>query len=106
MTGRQRQLAAIRYQVADRIPVDWIALENPQTVLAAGGQPSGSIDELLGRDGRMVAPCKYSGPVARHPQCKAVSLWGCEDGDDYGTTHSYPLAAAEMVGQVDRYTCR
>ena len=33
-----------------------------------------------------------------------MSLWGCEDGNDYGTSHYYPLAAAQTVDEVDRYT--
>ncbi len=28
MTGRERQLAAIRHELPDRIPVDWICIEN------------------------------------------------------------------------------
>ena len=71
---------------------------------AAAGKPGCDVDELLGRDGRVIAAGKYHGPVARHPDGKAVSLWGCEDGDDYGTAHYYPLAAAQTVAQVDRYT--
>jgi uroporphyrinogen decarboxylase len=104
VTGRERQLAAIGHQMPDRLPVDWIDVENAPAVAAAAGRPGCDVDELLGRDGRVIAACQYCGPVARHPDGKSVSLWGCEDGNDYGTTHYYPLAAAETVGQVDRYT--
>jgi len=104
MTGRERQLAAIRHELPDRIPVDWIALENPEAVAAAAGQPDGNVHEILGRDGRLIAAHDYRGPVARHPRGKDVTLWGCEGQDDYGTTHYYPLADAETVRQVDRHT--
>jgi uroporphyrinogen decarboxylase len=34
---------------------------------------------------------------------KTLSPWGTEDGNDYGTAHFYPLAAASTVAEVDRY---
>mgnify|MGYP001301545197 FL=1 len=103
MTGRERQLAAIRHEVPDRIPVDWIAVEKSQAVTTAAGKPDGDINELLGRDGRTISAYRYRGEVAKHPHGKEVSILGCGNGGDYGTTHYYPLAAAQTVAEVDRY---
>ena len=101
MTHRERVLAAIRHTTPDRVPVDAICIENAESIGHLLGVPTESVAAQLGIDGRVVA-AGYSGerPVR---QGRTLSVWGTEDDNDYGTTHTYPLGAAGTVAEVDRY---
>ncbi len=106
MTGRERTLAAIRHETPDRIPIDYICVENGDAILRAAGCPPGdgeALDRRLHRDGRLLGLYHYTGDVPRRADGTPLSIWGTEDGDDYGTAHAYPLAAAESVADVERH---
>ncbi len=103
MTGRQRQLAAIAHNVPDRIPVDYICVDDPAPVMKAAGRDDDDIDNLLGRDGRVICAWDYAGPTGTDADGKPQDLWGFEGRYDYGTTHDYPLASATSVKQVEQF---
>lgn len=104
MNGRERTLAAIRHELPDRLPVDYICVENAGAVTqAAGLAPNADVDAFLGRDGRIVAAGEYTGELPRRAAGQPLSMWGTEDGNDYGTAHHYPLAAADTVTAVERH---
>jgi uroporphyrinogen decarboxylase len=102
MNHRERELAAIRHEVPDRIPIDAICIENSDAVGQLLGIPAESVVDQLGMDGRILAAERYTGelPVRKG---RILSHWGTEDGNDYGTTHFYPLAAAASAAEVDQY---
>lgn len=102
MNHRERVMAAIRHEVPDRVPVDAISIENCDAIRSCLQIPVGSdVYERLGIDGRCVAAWRYTGELPTRDG-KTLSPWGTEDGNDYGTTHFYPLAAAS-VAEVERY---
>ncbi len=102
MNHRERELAAIRHEVPDRIPIDAINIENTDAVARLLGIPAESVVDRLGIDGRIVSAEHYTGELPVRDG-KILSHWGTEDGNDYGTTHFYPLAAATSALEVERY---
>lgn len=102
MNHRERVLATIRHEVPDRIPIDAICIENTDTVGRLLGIPAESVCDRLEIDGRIVEAGRYTGELPIRDG-KTLSPWGTEDGNDYGTAHFYPLAAASTVAEVDRY---
>jgi uroporphyrinogen decarboxylase len=102
MNHRQRELAAIRHEIPDRIPVDAICIENAGEIGELLGVPPDAVVEQLGIDGRMVSAERYTGDLPTR-EGKILSHWGTEDGNDYGTTHFYPLAAADRPAEVEHY---
>jgi uroporphyrinogen decarboxylase len=102
MTHCERELAAIRRQPTDRVPVDAICIENVPQIAAHLGIPEGDVLERLGLDGRIVGP-GYAGPVPPGPAGFVVGEWGtCETGD-YGTRRPAPLAAVDSLAQIEAY---
>ena len=55
---------------------------------------NGLTPEQLGFDGRGLAAYTYGGDGP---------VWGVDFGDDYGTSHAYPLANAQSVAEVEQY---
>ncbi len=49
-----------------------------------------------------VAAVRYTGELQVR-NGRALTPWGAEDPDDYGTSHFYPLAAATTAEEVERY---
>jgi uroporphyrinogen decarboxylase len=102
MNHRERILAAIRHEVPDRIPVDAIHIENTDTIGHLLEIPVESVYDRLGIDGQGIAADQYTGELPVRDG-KTLSPWGTENGNDYGTTHFYPLAVASSAAEVDRY---
>ncbi len=102
MTPRERMLAAIRHQETDRMPVDAIWIENQAEIGAYLGIPADAVMARLGLDGRCMAAERYTGPLPQRGG-RALSPWGTDTDDDYGTAHVYPLAEADSVAAVERH---
>lgn len=127
MKPRDRQLAAIRHESADRVSLDAICIENiPQIIqyLAMDEPPlrqaseevldggyahlqylRQNLDPLfdrLGIDGRIIQAV-YTGEFPRDNQGRPLSEWRTSNEGDYGTSHTYPLATAATVADVERF---
>ena len=102
MNHRERQLAAIRHQVPDRVPVDAICVENTAAVAAYLGIPAGDVPIRLGLDGRLVGIGYDPVVLAARPD-DGRNEWGSLGGTPYGSTYAYPLAAAQSVADVERH---
>lgn len=102
MTGRERQLAAIRHELADRIAIDAICVENLQAVAAYLGIPAEQVLARLGIDGRIVA-APWTGRVKDPVQGIGFTEWGTMNTGDYGSGRAYPLQAVCSRRQVERY---
>ena len=102
MTSRERELAAIRHQVTDRLPVDRICIEILPELAAHLGVEQGQVEDELGIDGRLIAP-GFKGEVPKTTSVEACDEWGTAAFQDYGSAHRYPLAGATSVAEVERY---
>jgi uroporphyrinogen decarboxylase len=112
MKARERELAAIRHLVPDRIPVDVIQIDNQPAMAAYLGvqrptvtQHMGFYNEVykrLGIDGRHVC-APYTGDTGQAPSGEPLHEWGYVRKADCGTAHWYPLADAETVADVDKH---
>jgi uroporphyrinogen decarboxylase len=102
MNHRQRTLAAIRHETPDRAPVDAICIENTEAIGGYLGIPPEDVIVHLGLDGRIISAERYLGELPVRDG-KTLTHWGAEDGNDYGTAHFYPLAAATNPLEVERY---
>lgn len=102
MTGRARQLAALRHEVADRTPVDAICVENIAEIAAALGIAPETVPDRLGLDGRVIAP-EYAGTTGTAPDGTLLNAWGTLDTGDYGTARWTPLADVDGIAAVERY---
>lgn len=102
MTHRERILCAIRHQLPDRIPVDAIGIETVAEIAEISGKSADEVIDMLGIDCRLVGAYDYRGEL---PECdgKKLTIWGCEDENDYGTSHAYPLANSTTVADIERY---
>jgi uroporphyrinogen decarboxylase len=108
MNGRERELAAIRHEIPDRIPTDAIAVENQAAIAAHLGIDEQAVLPRLGLDGRIVS-AGYVGEMpeprdgSRLPAGVPLSEWGTPNTGDYGTARTYPLAHAQSVAEIERY---
>lgn len=101
MDHRDRQLAAIRHEVADRIPVDAQAIENTEAIAKKLGVPETEVAERLGLDGVCIG-VSY-GRKCFDASGQEVSEWGIPVVQDWGTSHHVPLGAAGSTADVERY---
>lgn len=107
MTGRERELAAIRHETTDRIPLDVICIEIVPQIADLLGIDQSDVYDRLGIDGRTVAAGGYTGTIAETPDWvdrRSLTQFGTIFTGDYGTAHWYPLAEASSVVDVERYT--
>ncbi len=102
MTSRERELAAIRHEVPDRVPLDVICIEIQEEIADHLSIEAGEVYDALGIDGRIVA-AGYTGPECRGPQGQPLDPWGGEPLLDYGRAHWYPLSGATTVAEVERH---
>lgn len=100
MLPRERQLAAIRHRIPDRIPVDAIHIEIIGPLAAHLGVSEEEVPVRLGLDGRIVS-AGYTGEVPGAE--RGLGPWGTDAFDDYGTGHVFPLGAAESAADVERH---
>ena len=102
MKPRDRQLATIRHEIPDRIPIDAIHVENTDVLAPYLGCSPDAILECLELDGRLVG-LGYLGEPPEPRNEEELNEWGTAAGDDYGTTHRYPLASVSTVAEAERY---
>lgn len=127
MTPRDRQLAAIRHEMADRVSTDAICIENVPQILEHlrmdelevnerteevrdGGfahlrylrQNLDPLFDRLGLDGRIIQAV-YTGEIPLDDSGRPMSEWRTATGDDYGTAHGYPLGRATDIAEVERF---
>ena len=102
MNHKERQLAAIRHQTPDRIPVDAQGIENLDAVGQLLGIPPAEVPDVLGVDGMNVG-LGYAGPVELDQDGQVFTEWGTPACQDWGSAHAYPLANAESVAEIERY---
>ena len=102
MTPRERQLAAIRHEVPDRIPVDAINIETEPEIAEHLNIKPDAVRDRLGIDGRIVG-AGYTGVVREPVDGVGVSEWGTLNTGDYGTGREAPLAGAATVAQIERH---
>lgn len=93
MTGFEREMAAIRHELPDRVPIDAICVEPVAEIAAFLGIAVEHVADRLGLDGRIVAPA-YLGVAGMAADGTPLNEWGGIPAQDYGTAHWYPLAAA------------
>ena len=100
MTSRERQLSTIRHEIADRISVDAICVENqPQIAHFLGIRPEAVLDRL-GLDGRIVS-AGYLGDLDTDPDGMPLTEWGTPNTGDYGTARAYPLRPDATIVDVE-----
>jgi uroporphyrinogen decarboxylase len=97
MSPRERQLATIRRESADRISLDVICIEIVPQIAEHLGIEQGAVYDRLGIDGRIVAA-----PYVGDRPAGGIDEWAAGAGEDYGTAHSYPLAEASLA-DVERH---
>ncbi|MGQ9682062.1 MAG: uroporphyrinogen decarboxylase family protein [Anaerolineae bacterium] len=102
MNSRARQLAAIRHEVPDRIPLDCIHVEIQGQLAGILGIPQEQVLPALGIDGRLVAVA-YAGEMPSGPDEALVNEWGSPHTQEYGTSGPYPLASASTVAEIAAY---
>jgi uroporphyrinogen decarboxylase len=102
MTTYSRELAAIRHEVPDRIPVDAIIVENGPALAAFLGIKEQDPRALLGLDGR-IHGLGYLGPKPESRSDKPLDEWGATAYNEYGAGHNYPLGDVSTVRAVEAY---
>jgi uroporphyrinogen decarboxylase len=102
MNSRERQLASIRHEVPDRIPVDAIGVENQAEVAKWLHIDPIHVLEQLGVDGRVVG-APYLGELKPPLNGATFTEWGTPSTGDYGTARSYPLANASSIAVVENF---
>ena len=103
MNHRERELAAIRHQIPDRIPIDAICIENAGSIAAHLGIAEQDVAAQLGLDGRLVG-VGYSGDILQSANDDNLSEWGTTALNDYGVGHRYPLAGVSAVAQIESHS--
>ena len=102
MKHRDRQLAAIRHELPDRIAVDVQAIENGPAIAEFVGCDEEDVRRHLGVDGRTVG-LPYAGEPRTTQEGLELSPWGAPTHGDWGTAHAYPLAGADSVQRVEAH---
>ena len=97
MTPRERELAAIRHELPDRIPTDAICIENVEKLSEHLEVEPEKVYDARGIDGRVVS-AGYRGEVK-----DGFNEWGAPNTGDYGTGRAYPLRGDVTVGEVERF---
>ena len=104
MTGRERELAAIRHECTDRVPVDVLAIEPVPALALHLGISEEAVYERLGIDGRVVSFGYYLGEIATGPDGQPLTPWGTvTDGISYDSVRAYPMAPDITIAQIERY---
>ena len=102
MNGRERELAAIRHELPDRIPLDAIRVENQGKIAEFLRIESSAVLDRLGIDGRIVS-APYLGRLPEPVRGVDFTEWGTPDTGDYGTARYNPLGKMHSLSEIDRY---
>ena len=126
MNSRERQLAAIRHEIPDRISVDAIAIETQFEIADYLGIERRDILDRLGTDGRVIlapyigapdspvdgaaeftarAECVYLVPFLDHEPGPVMEFteWGTPNVPHYATHRYFPLSADHSVADIEAY---
>jgi len=98
VTHKEREIAVIRRKSVDRPAKDAIHIENGGKIMGTSDYEYEELLRLLDLDGRIVYVPRYLGE--RKP---GRDEWDAPPGDDYGTSHRYPLASANDVSDIKKY---
>lgn len=106
MTPKQRQLAAIRREPVDRIPVDAIWAYNQEEIARYLDINKNQVLDYLGFDGRTVL-LAYAQEFSKKSVDPDAATWSTtlfnEDISQYGTTRKYPLAHMTTVKEIESF---
>jgi hypothetical protein len=101
MNHRERELAAIRHEVPDQVPIDAIAVENTAALATYLDVEEQKVIPHLGLCGRLVG-IGYASET-QNPNSDRNEWGALAGGAEYGSTHTYPLAGASELAQVESY---
>ena len=105
-THKERQLAAIRHEVSDRVSADAIWVDNAEALAEFLGIGPKEVSGRLGLDGRLVI-IEYEDEFSTALDDVNRIKWSTTviDGANagYGTSRLYPLAGADSVSAVEAY---
>jgi len=106
MTPKERQLAAIRGELTDRISVDAIYIHNQPEIAKLMGVSSTQVLDELGIDGRVIL-LEYQNEFSTPSVNPDRIVWSTslldEYSSQYGTSRVYPLASAGNIADIDAY---
>ena len=100
--SKQRELAAIRHEVPDRIPIDIICFDQPALAAQRLNVAPDSLLDVLGIDGRKVnAP--YTGPLRPPENGTEFDAFGTPNDWWFHAKMKAPLMGVQSVREVERY---
>lgn len=106
MTPKERQLAAIRQELTDRISVDAIFIYSFSEIADSLGIGLEDLWDELGIDGRVIL-LEYKNEFTIPATDKNRVIWSTtlldEDSSHYGTTRVYPLARVNSISDIKAY---
>jgi len=102
LNGRERELAAIRRELPDRIPVDAILVENQQKIADSLHIDVNGVLDRLGIDGRIVS-ASYLGKLPEPVKEVSYTEFGTPNTGDYGTVRLNPLSNAHTLSRIAEY---
>ena len=102
MNSRERELAVIRHELPDRVPVDAIAVENQCEIAQHLHIDEADVLEALGLDGRIVS-ASFSGRQREPDNGIPVTEWGTPSVAHYGTNRFYPLSGVGSLAAIEEY---
>ena len=104
MTPKERQLAAIRGELTDRISVDAIYIHNQPEIAKLMGVSTDKVLDELGIDGRVIL-LEYQNEFSTPSDDPDRIVWSTtlldEYSSQYGTSRVYPLASAGNIADID-----
>ncbi|MCP4752682.1 MAG: hypothetical protein GY866_17485 [Proteobacteria bacterium] len=106
MTPKERQLAAIRRELTDRVSVDAMFIYNQAEIASHLGVEARGLLDRLGIDGRVVL-LEYQNEFTAPSSDPDRIIWSTTLLDDsssqYGTSRVYPLAGARSLADIEAY---
>ncbi|NQT19556.1 MAG: hypothetical protein HQ592_07615, partial [Planctomycetes bacterium] len=102
MNGRERELAAIRHEPCDRVPIDCMAFDNGEALAAHLGVPVADARRAMQLDGVAVGAA-YTGPRPEPRDGIGFTEWNTPRTGDYATWRKYPFSCASTLADVERH---
>jgi uroporphyrinogen decarboxylase len=106
MTPKERQLAAIRREPIDRVPIDAIWIYNQKEIADYVKIDQKQVLEYLGLDGRPIL-LEYEDEFSNRSDSADATFWSTTlfegNSSQYGTSRHYPLAEASSIKDIESY---
>lgn len=106
MTPKERQLAAIRREPIDRIPIDAIWIYNQKEIADYLKIDQKQVLEYLGLDGRPIL-LEYEDEFSNRSDSADAIFWSTTlfegNSSQYGTSRQYPLSEASSIKDIESY---